>query len=422
VEGTRARSGNTLRHKNGLLSYALELLFEGKVKDIQIVPVSISYERVLEAESFLPEILGKPKARESLSRILKGLSVFNTHYGRANVVFGAPSSARQLVEQASGSRFNVTSALGTFITNELNKNLVVMITHLVATALLSSPNPTSLESLGNRVDSLRDALITRNCLVDVPRIGPCAELIKKCLHSHFKDLVTVKNDHVAVKAGNSAPLTLAYYRNHLVGPIGLEAAISACFLSMSRGNTAVSVSESLLIEEALHLIPLLGIALQVSKDLIKKSIREMVHNDSLVRIDDKLKIHPKNTVSRILVSVIDPFVDCAWLTAVGIRWRRPADCDSIPVLSSRILELAQSMLSEKAIDRIEATSLETIKNTLQSFVHAGVIDMQTLPKFPDLDRIIHRIARLRTGAHRPCATDNYQALNSSEIETPAARL
>lgn len=65
IEGTRSRSCKALPPKIGLLSMALEPLFMGEVPDITIVPVSISYDRPLEEQLFVYELLGVPKPKES---------------------------------------------------------------------------------------------------------------------------------------------------------------------------------------------------------------------------------------------------------------------------------------------------------------------------------------------------------------------
>ncbi|KAJ8316861.1 hypothetical protein KUTeg_004765 [Tegillarca granosa] len=48
IEGGRSRSGKTYTPKAGLLSIVVETLMEGLVEDVYIVPVSISYERILD--------------------------------------------------------------------------------------------------------------------------------------------------------------------------------------------------------------------------------------------------------------------------------------------------------------------------------------------------------------------------------------
>lgn len=65
IEGTRSRSLKSLPPKFGLLSMALKPLFFGEIPDITIVPISISYDRVMEDKLFASELLGVPKPKET---------------------------------------------------------------------------------------------------------------------------------------------------------------------------------------------------------------------------------------------------------------------------------------------------------------------------------------------------------------------
>ena len=49
----------------GMLSAALEPYFKAKVPDIMVIPVSISYDRILEESLYAYELLGVPKPKES---------------------------------------------------------------------------------------------------------------------------------------------------------------------------------------------------------------------------------------------------------------------------------------------------------------------------------------------------------------------
>ena len=49
----------------GLLSVVMDCYLTGQVTDIQLVPISITYERTLEESLFAKELLGVPKPKES---------------------------------------------------------------------------------------------------------------------------------------------------------------------------------------------------------------------------------------------------------------------------------------------------------------------------------------------------------------------
>lgn len=50
----------------GMMHMVLEPFFKGEVFDISLVPISISYERVLEESLLAHELLGVPKPKETI--------------------------------------------------------------------------------------------------------------------------------------------------------------------------------------------------------------------------------------------------------------------------------------------------------------------------------------------------------------------
>ncbi|XP_045567244.1 dihydroxyacetone phosphate acyltransferase-like, partial [Salmo salar] len=71
VEGLRSRTLKSLTPKLGMMHMVLEPFFKGEVYDIRLVPISISYDRVLEESLLAHELLGVPKPRETTMGLLK---------------------------------------------------------------------------------------------------------------------------------------------------------------------------------------------------------------------------------------------------------------------------------------------------------------------------------------------------------------
>ncbi|XP_058057884.1 dihydroxyacetone phosphate acyltransferase isoform X2 [Anopheles bellator] len=95
LEGTRSRSNKALTPKIGLLSMALEPLFMGEVEDLWIVPVSVSYDRPVEEQLFVYELLGVPKPKETTLGMLKALSIVKENFGTIYLEFGDAFSAKE---------------------------------------------------------------------------------------------------------------------------------------------------------------------------------------------------------------------------------------------------------------------------------------------------------------------------------------
>lgn len=93
IEGTRSRSCKALSPKTGLLSMALEPYFMGEIHDIKVVPVSVSYEKPLEEQLFVYELLGIPKPKESTMGFIKAVTnLKNQNLGRVYFDIGEPIS------------------------------------------------------------------------------------------------------------------------------------------------------------------------------------------------------------------------------------------------------------------------------------------------------------------------------------------
>ncbi|KAK0138648.1 Dihydroxyacetone phosphate acyltransferase [Merluccius polli] len=108
LEGTRSRTCKSLTPKLGLLNIVMEPFLKGEVFDVSLVPVSISYERILEEALYARELLGVPKPKESTSGLFKARKVLSEDYGSIHVYFGQPVSVRSLAQgRVSRSQFNL---------------------------------------------------------------------------------------------------------------------------------------------------------------------------------------------------------------------------------------------------------------------------------------------------------------------------
>ncbi|KAM3602846.1 uncharacterized protein V6R79_011871 [Siganus canaliculatus] len=98
VEGLRSRTLKSLLPKLGMMHMVVEPYFKGEVYDITLVPISVSYDRVLEESLLAHELLGVPKPKESTTGLLKARKVLQEDYGSMHVNFGRPLSVRQLCQ------------------------------------------------------------------------------------------------------------------------------------------------------------------------------------------------------------------------------------------------------------------------------------------------------------------------------------
>ncbi|XP_043374684.1 glycerol-3-phosphate acyltransferase 1, mitochondrial isoform X2 [Dermochelys coriacea] len=101
LEGTRSRSGKTSCARAGLLSVVVDALFTNATPDILIIPVGISYDRIIEGH-YNNEQLGKPKKNESLWSIARGVfRMLRKNYGCVRVDFAQPFSLKEYLDSQS---------------------------------------------------------------------------------------------------------------------------------------------------------------------------------------------------------------------------------------------------------------------------------------------------------------------------------
>ncbi|MCK5689252.1 1-acyl-sn-glycerol-3-phosphate acyltransferase, partial [Myxococcota bacterium] len=100
IEGTRSRTGKLLMPRYGLLSMVVDAWRRGAREDVYFAPVSIDYERIIEAGSYEKELSGAEKKQEDIGGLLKSTGVLRSRYGRVHVQFGKPLSLREFAENA----------------------------------------------------------------------------------------------------------------------------------------------------------------------------------------------------------------------------------------------------------------------------------------------------------------------------------
>lgn len=144
IEGTRSRSSKSLPPKFGLLTMLLEPFFLGEVPDITFLPVSFTYDHIVEEGLFARELLGVPKPKESTSGLLKAINLINeVHYGNCYVVFGEPISFRKYITENLASKLNFvhrnpsqetsqTVDFGHHIVGSQQKNMLITSFHLLS--------------------------------------------------------------------------------------------------------------------------------------------------------------------------------------------------------------------------------------------------------------------------------------------------
>ena len=89
-EGGRSRTGLSLPSRPGLLSLVIRSFASLKDQNVKIVPVYIGYEKILEGQSYLSELTGGKKKKESFMDPIKVFKDFRNYLGNSYLNFADP--------------------------------------------------------------------------------------------------------------------------------------------------------------------------------------------------------------------------------------------------------------------------------------------------------------------------------------------
>ena len=90
IEGGRSRTGRLLKPKIGMLSMTVRSYVRNPARPVVFVPVYFGYERVVEAGTYVGELSGRPKEKESILGMIRTLPELRSRFGKVYVSFGEP--------------------------------------------------------------------------------------------------------------------------------------------------------------------------------------------------------------------------------------------------------------------------------------------------------------------------------------------
>lgn len=146
IEGGRSRTGKLRNPRLGMLSMYSDVMAEHAASDIHFVPVSITYDRVLEQKSYLAEVEGAPKKKEKTRDLFKLTRFLKGRYGKIYVHFDEPISWQQETSQTPDAEWEakkpkIVEHLSQRICHAINRQVVVVPQALAASSLLNTSWP-----------------------------------------------------------------------------------------------------------------------------------------------------------------------------------------------------------------------------------------------------------------------------------------
>ena len=177
IEGGRSRTGRLLQPKTGMLTMTLRGFLRAPVRPIVFLPVYFAYERIMEANTYIGELSGKAKEKESFFGLLRTLPRLKEKFGKVHVNIGEPIHLDALLDRHDSQwRTRLTAEEGRLpwlnaavgelaaqVMRNINAAAAVTPIGLLAVALLASPRRTLVEA-----DLLRQLHLLKALLADCP--------------------------------------------------------------------------------------------------------------------------------------------------------------------------------------------------------------------------------------------------------------
>ncbi|MFC3122574.1 glycerol-3-phosphate 1-O-acyltransferase PlsB [Agaribacter flavus] len=244
-EGGRSRTGRLLPPKTGMLAMTLQALTKGVNRPVSIVPVYIGYEHVMEVKSYMKELRGKNKKKESTTQVFSAIRKLK-NYGHGFVNFGDPIQIGQFLDEAESEWRQqqdandkkpkwltpVVNKLADSVMTRINRASAINGTAILALSLLSSK--THVMSKKELTQAIEDYLALFSAVPysddsTLPK-ETAQQLVDRTLAlNRFKQYDDKYGTMVSPK--ENAAVYLTFYRNNIIHMFSIPSLVLAAVFS-----------------------------------------------------------------------------------------------------------------------------------------------------------------------------------------------
>ena len=98
---------------------------EGHCDDLVFVPASITYDRILEEQSYLNELGGGEKKKESFQQVIRTRHFLKKKYGKIYIRFGQPLLLKDYIEKNGSIEEKTHKRLAFHLIRAINRASIV---------------------------------------------------------------------------------------------------------------------------------------------------------------------------------------------------------------------------------------------------------------------------------------------------------
>ncbi|MGH8493434.1 MAG: glycerol-3-phosphate 1-O-acyltransferase PlsB [Moraxellaceae bacterium] len=153
IEGGRSRTGRLLAPRTGMISMTLRSYLRDHSRPIVFIPAYIGYEKLMEGKTYVGELAGKPKQKETIWGVIGAVRKIQKTFGKVQLSFGEPIYLEKMLDEEfeawrevkidEGEKApwmkSVTDKLATRINTNINGTAAVNPINLLSVILLSTP-------------------------------------------------------------------------------------------------------------------------------------------------------------------------------------------------------------------------------------------------------------------------------------------
>lgn len=245
VEGGRSRTGRLLSPKGGMLVMTVNSYIREPKRPVVFVPIYFGYEKLIEGDSFISELGGAKKQKESLFGLIRSIKSLRENFGKVYVNIGKPIELEALLDASQpdwrGADTGdderpewigqVIDNLGTEIMNGINAAAAVTPISLLAYSLLATPKQKiGLDELRRQIQLSVD-LLTRfrySDSITVPDMTP-DEIIA---HGERLDVIGRSSHPMGevIHMTEHTAILMTYFRNNILHLLAVPASVACCFI------------------------------------------------------------------------------------------------------------------------------------------------------------------------------------------------
>ena len=250
-EGGRSRTGKLLPLKTGMLAMVVHSFLRNSKKPIALVPTYLGYDKVMEVRSYMSELSGSNKKKESIFALLKARKLLQAYYGKAYVSYGQPiilsdylDSQRPDWKKHQGELTRpewmpaVVKSLGNRLSVGMNQTAVVTPLSMLSLSLLASWQKALPKSgLLNFLDTFQELQKLRPYSAEISLPSKkgeelLEEVSKLEMYSEFKH-----GGGAVLHLNELESILISYYRNNVIHLVAIPSLIARFFRHQERVST-----------------------------------------------------------------------------------------------------------------------------------------------------------------------------------------